>query len=177
MEEKLEVVTHSLHPYVQRLPLLHHLLHASRLSHASPMLLPYISRPPATSSALLFLSRLAVTSDPKKGYSADKQAQTPTEGEPSYVPLLDRDVSLGCFTPLSPTRRLAIRLICHPLFEKGVLSLIVLSSITLALPLLTFPSAAEACRKGNGDIWWGCACDIDRLFQLADIVFTSIFAL
>jgi hypothetical protein len=56
---------------------------------------------------------------------------TPKQGKPPRIVMLS--TAFGCFTPVNPVRVLLFKLVNHPNFDNLILSLILFSSLTLAI--------------------------------------------
>ena len=90
--------------------------------------------------------------------------------EASFIPILDRDLALGCLTVDNSLRRAATLLIKSPAFDKLIIVLIFISSVCLALPYLEYPSYDRRCTQGDE-----AACTLMASLAVADIVFTALF--
>ena len=67
----------------------------------------------------------------------------------TFIPLLDRDHSLCLFKRSHPLRRRALAIISSKSFDGFILIAIVLSSICLALPYLTYPGIERLCLESE----------------------------
>mmetsp|Transcript_43521 Transcript_43521/g.105631 ORF Transcript_43521/g.105631 Transcript_43521/m.105631 type:complete len:2203 (+) Transcript_43521:102-6710(+) len=120
--------------------------------------------------------RLSTVATTRKHRSA-KDLGPPKPGDPIYVPLLDRDLALGCLSRHNRFRKFVIWLVEHPKFDKVVFVLIVASSITMSLPQLDYPGISLACDNKDYTSYWGAACDMSAFVNISDIFFTAAFTL
>ena len=91
-----------------------------------------------------------------------------------YIPLLDRDLSLCHFSRDHPLRAAALRLLDSKLFDNVILTLIIVSSICLAIPLSEYPSYEDRCLDNPNDVH---ACHVHSTLSILDDIFTALFSL